>query len=44
MTVGIVIVLFAVILVGGMGFFLAGTAMGGKRQTLSEARAWQEAH
>lgn len=44
MTAGIVIVLVAVLLLGGMGFFLAGTALGGKRQTLPEARAWQEAH
>ena len=27
-----------------MGFYLAAYAMGGKRQTLEEARAWQEEH
>ena len=27
-----------------MGFFLANYAMTGKRQTLEEARAWQEEH
>ena len=40
---GIVIAVL-VILLAAAGFFLAGQTMTGKRQTLEEARAWQEAH
>ncbi len=38
----IALALLAVIV--GLGFYLARFAMTGKRQTLDEARAWQEAH
>ena len=43
MVVGIIIVVL-LILVSIMGFYMANYAMTGKRQTMEEARAWQEAH
>jgi len=42
-TIGIIAAVL-LILMAGMGFFLAGFSMTGKRQTLEEARAWQEDH
>ena len=44
MWIGIIAALALLALVIGLGFYLAAYAMGGKRQTLEEARAWQEEH
>ena len=43
LVLGVILFLLAVLVIG-MGFFLADFSMKGKRQTLEEARAWQEAH
>ncbi len=44
MVIGVIAVVVLLILLTGMGFYLAKFSMTGKRQTLEEARAWQEAH
>jgi len=44
MTAILIILLLLLLLLAGFGFYFAGFATGGKRQTLEEARAWQEAH
>ena len=43
LAIGIVLLLAAALLITA-GFFLARFSMTGKRQTLEEARSWQEAH
>ena len=43
MIIGIVLGVLLLLLLG-LGFFLADFSMNGKRQTLEEARAWQENH
>lgn len=44
MTVALIILLVLLALLAAVGFYFAGFAAGGKRQTLEEARAWQEDH
>lgn len=44
MTVVIIILLVLTALTAALGFYLARFSMTGKRQTLEEARAWQEEH
>ena len=44
MIIVIVIIVILLILLGVTGFIFAGYSMGIRRQTLEEARAWQEAH
>ncbi len=44
MVAAVLILILLLLLLAGFGFYFAGFAMGGKRQTLEEARAWQEAH
>ena len=43
LAIGIVLLLAAALLITA-GFFLARVSMTGKRQTLEEARSWQETH
>ncbi len=44
MVIGLVIVLLLLALLAALGFALANYSMGIRRQTLEEARAWQESH
>lgn len=44
MVVAIIILAVLLILLAAVGFYFAGFAMGIKRQSLEDARAWQEAH
>lgn len=44
MTVAIIILAVLLALLCGAGLYVAGTVVNGKRQTLEEARAWQQAH
>ena len=43
MVIAVIVVLLLIALIV-MGFFLANYSMTGNRQTLEEARAWQEEH
>lgn len=43
MVIAVIVVLLLIALIV-IGFFLANYSMTGKRQTLEEARAWQEEH
>ena len=44
MTVAIILLVALLALLGGAGFYVSGSVVNGKRQTLEEARAWQQAH
>ena len=44
MTVLAIVLPALAVLLGALGYFLSGYSMGIRRQTLEEARAWQEAH
>ena len=44
MTIALILLALLLAALLGFGFYMAGYAMNGKRQTLDEARAWQEAH
>lgn len=44
MTIALILLALLLAALLGFGFYMASYAMNGKRQTLDEARAWQEAH